>query len=254
MVNISTRMSVGIGDDALIAGFIIRGNASKRLIVRAIRTSVTPVLRDPILELHGPNGFLITNDNWQDNANKQEMIDVNLAPNFASDAAILTTVPSDSNGVGYTAIVRGVNNTTGVGQVEVYDLDSGPGSTILNISTRGRVGIGDDAMIGGFILRGTDAKRIVVRAIGPSLPSAQVPNPLQDPMLELHDGQGTLRMSNDNWQTDPNAGMIQANNLAPTDPRESALLDTLAPGGYTAIVRGAGATTGVALVEAYQLP
>lgn len=261
LVNISTRLQVGTVADALIGGFIVRGGSSKRLMVRGIGPSLgssglTNLLANPILELHDQSGALISsNDNWGDAANKQDIIDTGIAPAFAGESAILTDVPSDGNGIAYTAILRGVNNTTGIGLVEVYDLDSGAGSTILNISTRGRVDQGDNVMVGGIILGGSEAKPIVIRAIGPSLANAGVPNSLSDPVLELHNAQGALIDSNDDWQSGPRAADIQASGLAPTDPKESAILNTLAPAAYTAIVRGTGSTpTGVALVEAYQLP
>lgn len=154
----------------------------------------------------------------------------------------------------YTAIVRGVNSTIGVGLVEVYDLDFGPGSTIANVSTRGFVQTGENVLIGGFILggNGLNNNAVVVRAIGPSLSHFGITNPLQDPMLEVHNASGAIIASNNNWQ-DSQAAQITASGLAPTDPRESAILATLSAGGYTAIVRGVSDTTGVALVEIYNL-
>jgi cyclophilin family peptidyl-prolyl cis-trans isomerase len=261
LVNISTRVPVGTGDDVLIGGFIVRGTSAKRVMIRAIGPSLTDkgvsgALADPVLELHDSTGATIaTNDNWQTNSNRQDIIDSTIAPTSPNESAILTTLPSNSgNGARYTAIMRGANNTTGIGLVEVYDLDSGPGSTILNISTRGRVQIGDDVMIGGFFLGGTESKNILVRAIGPSLKNL-VTGELNDPMLELHDAQGAILASNDNWETNGNKQAIIDSTLAPSDPKESAVLNTVGPGRYTAIVRGLGDTpTGVALVEVYQLP
>jgi cyclophilin family peptidyl-prolyl cis-trans isomerase len=255
-VNLSTRMQVGTGDNALIAGFIMRGSASKRLAVRAIGPSsgLPGAVANPILELHDANGTIATNDNWGDAANKQDVIDIGLAPNSPNESVILTTVPSDASGVAYTAVMRGANNTTGLGVVEVYDLDSGPGSTLLNISTRGQVGTDPNALIGGFILGGTESKNILVRAIGPSLTPFGIANALTDPILELHDGNGGLIDSNDDWMNSPQKSDIQNSGLAPGNPKESAILHLLPAGAYTAIVRGTNSGTGVGSVEVYQLP
>lgn len=257
LVQLSTRMQVGTGDNALIGGFIMRGPSAKRLMIRGIgpSTGLGGALANPILELYDNTGAVIaSNDNWSDAGNRQDIIDTTIAPVSPSESAILTTVPSDPTAVAYTAIVRGANNTTGIGLVEVYDLDSGPGSTLLNIATRGRVDIDPNALIGGFFLGGTEAKRILVRAIGPSLAAASVPNPLADPILELRDGNGVLLDSNDDWGLSPDQAEIQASGAAPTDPKESAVVQILPAGPFTAIVRGVNNTTGVASVEIYQLP
>jgi cyclophilin family peptidyl-prolyl cis-trans isomerase len=262
LVNISTRLQVGTGQDALIGGFIVRGSGSKRLMIRGIGPSITSngqplagTLQDPTLELHDSSAAIIaSNDNWQTNTNKGEISDSGIAPTSAKEAAILTSVPTDSAGSAYTAVLRGVNNGTGIGLVEVYDLDAGPGSTVLNISTRGLVQAGDNVMIGGFILGGADSKKILVRGIGPSLTSNGVASALGDPQLELHNAQGTQIDANDDWQSSPQKTEIEASGVPPSNPKESATYDVLAPGAYTAIVRGAGSSSGVALVEAYQLP
>jgi cyclophilin family peptidyl-prolyl cis-trans isomerase len=257
LVQLSTRLQVGTGDNALIGGFIMRGPSPKRLMIRGIgpSTNLAGALADPVLELHDGTGATIaSNDNWGDAANKQDMIDIGLAPTSPNESGILMTVPSDPNNAFYTAIVRGVNNTTGIGLVEVYDLDSGPGSTLLNISTRGQVDVDPNALIGGFFVGGTDSKQILVRAIAPSLANFGIPNPLADPTLEFFNGQGTMVDSNDDWMTSPQKTQIQASGVAPTDTKESAVLQTLAAGPYTAVVRGANNGTGVSSVEVYQLP
>jgi cyclophilin family peptidyl-prolyl cis-trans isomerase len=256
LVQLSTRMQVGTGDNALIGGFIMRGAASKRLAIRGIGPSsgLGGALADPVLELHDNSGVIATNDNWGDAPNKQEIIDAGVAPGSPNESVILTTVPSNTTNAFYTAVVRGANNTTGLGLVEVYDLDSGPGSTLLNISTRGQVGVDPNALIGGFFAGGTDSKQILVRAIGPSLGAAGVPNPLADPTLDFFNGQGTKVDSNDDWMTSPQKTQIQNSGLAPTNPKESAILQTLAAGPYTAVVHGTNGGTGVGSVEVYQLP
>ncbi len=261
LANISTRAVVGTSDAALIGGFIVRGDAPKRVVVRALGPSLSvngvPVpgaLQDPTLEVHDGTGAMIaSNDNWQDDPNSQAVIDAGVAPTKPNESAILLTLPSNSSGLGYTAVVQGAGGTTGVGLVEVYDIDASPGSSVLNISTRSDVQTGDNALIGGFIVYGTGTQRVLVRGIGPSLTGA-VANPLSDPNLTLYNVQGMQIDFNDNWQDNPAEAEIEASTIAPTDPKESAILQDLAPGAYTAIVRGAGAATGTGLVEAYALP
>jgi cyclophilin family peptidyl-prolyl cis-trans isomerase len=258
--NISTRLEIGSGDDALIGGFIVLGDAPKRLMIRAIGPSlsgagVTNALSNPTLELHDGTGALIaSNDNWQNATNKRDIINTGLAPSDANESAILTTLSATSSGSAYTAVMRSVDGTSGIGLVEVYDLDSGPGSSLLNISTRGNVQTGDNVMIGGFIVAGNGSQRVLVRAIGPSLGAFGVADPLADPLLELHNGDGDLIDSNDDWMDNPAEAEIEATMIAPNDPKESAVLQTLAPGAYTAIVQGAGGATGTGLVEVYVLP
>ena len=159
--------------------------------------------------------------------------------------------------------MSGVNNTAGVGLVEVYDLSANTASILGNISTRSFVQTGDDVMIGGFIVQGTGEKKVIIRAIGPELgaPPYNIPNALANPTLELHNGAGALIASNDNWQSTVIGGIITSNQVsdirssghAPGDGRESAIIAELPPGNYTAIVRGVNDTTGVALVEVYDL-
>jgi hypothetical protein len=167
---------------------------------------------------------------------------------------ILTTVPSDPSGVTYTAVMRGANNTTGLGVVEVYDLDSGPASTLLNVSTRGQVGVDPNALIAGLTLGGSDSKQILVRAIGPSLTAFGVPGALSDPTLELRDSNGALLDSNDDWGDSPQKTQIQNSGFAPTNSKESAVVQTLSAGAYTAVVHGTNGGTGVGSVEVYQVP
>ena len=246
--NISSRLKVETGDNALIGGFIVTGTASKRIILRAIGPSlpVPGALANPRLELHNGAGQLIAvNDNWQDAPNEQEIIDSSIPPSHDLEAAILTTVAPGN----YTAIVRGENDSTGVALVEVYDLEAGSDSKLANISTRGFVQTGDNVLIGGLILTGQEPRRVIVRAIGPSL---TVPGALADPTLELRDANGGLLASNDNWRTSQEAEII-ATTIPPSHDLESAIVQTLPPANYTAIVRGVNNTIGIALVEAYAL-
>ena len=245
--NISTRLEVETGDNVLIGGFIITGTQPKELILRAIGPSLPlgGTLADPTLELHDSTGAIIaSNDNWR-STQEQAIIATGVAPvNDAESAIVMTLNPGD-----YTAIVRGANGGTGIGLVEAYDLDQSVDSKLANISTRGLVQTGDNVLIGGFIVLGESPAKTILRAIGPSL---SIPGALADPTLELHDGNGTLLMSNDDWKTDQESEII-ATGIAPTKAAESAIVATLAPGNYTAIVRGKNNSTGIALVEVYQL-
>jgi hypothetical protein len=253
MANISTRAAVGVGENVSIGGFIIQGNAPKQILIRALGPSlsnagVQGTLADPAIELRDSAGnLLLSNDNWRD-TQEQEIRNTGFAPNDDRESAILTSLAPGS----YTAIVSGKNNTGGIGLIEVYEMAHG-GSRLMNISTRGFVGTGDNVMIGGLILNGTDPATILFRAIGPSLASAGIQNPLADPTLDLFNAQGTKIGSDNNWK-DSQQSAIQATGLVPGDDRESALLIDLNPGNYTAIVTGANNTTGVAVIEAYNLP
>ena len=246
--NISTRGVVETGENVLIGGFIVTGTQPKKVMVRAIGPSLplVGVLADPNLELHNGAGTLIANnDNWVDAPNKQEIIDSTIPPTNDFESAILTSLDPGP----YTAIVSGVNNTAGIALVEDYDLDNAVDSELANISTRGLVQTGDNVLIGGFIVAGYNAEKVIVRAIGPSLPVAGT---LADPTLELHDANGVILASNDNWRDTQEAEII-ATTIPPNDDAESAIVQTLAPAAYTAIVRGMNGTSGVALVEVYNL-
>jgi hypothetical protein len=251
LLNISGRARVDTGDNISIAGFIISGERSKRVIVRGIGPSLSSVperLMDPIIELHDSAGRLIrSNDNWRSDQ-QQEIQVTGLAPSDDRESAIVLTLVPDS----YTVILRGTNNTSGIGLIEVYDVSPTSGSELGNLSVRANVLTGDNILIDGLILRGGTPKRVLFRAIGPEL-NGVVPNPLQDPTMELHGENGALILSNDNWRDAPDASEIQATGLAPKDDRESAILTTLPPANYTTIVRGKNNTTGIALNEAYKL-
>lgn len=253
MGNISTRVNVQNGQSVAIGGFIIGGNVPKQVIVRAIGPSLADVgvvdsLPDPMLELRDSSGNLLqANDNWQD-TQEQIIRDTTLAPSHDLESAIVRSLPPGA----YTAVVSGRNDTTGIGLVEIYDLQPAPSSKLANISTRGLVGTGENVMIGGLILLGPDPARILFRAIGPSLVGAGIESPLADPQLELFDAQGTRIALNNNWRDSQEAD-IQATGAAPTDAAESAILSDLAPGNYTAVVSGVNGGTGTALIEAYYL-
>lgn len=268
--NISTRDNVLTDDNVLIGGFIINGGTmEKTLVIRAIGPSLssgaTPVagaLADPVLELHRPDGTVIINNDWRDNSalDQAALIASGLAPTNDLESAIIATLPPvDASVIGsgqYTAIVRGNNGETGVALMEVYDLDDPltAASQLANISTRGFVSTGDNVLIGGFISGpGSDDGKVLMRAIGPSLANAGVSGALQNPTLELFNGNGDSIAFNDDWQ-DTAGDEILATGLAPTDGSESAILSALVAGSYTIIVRGVDDSTGIALVEAYHLP
>jgi hypothetical protein len=243
------------------------------VIIRAIGSELTQygvpnALVNPTMELHDSMGNLIaSNDNWMSTiiggiitANQvRDIQSSGHAPTDGRESAIIADLPPGN----YTAIVRGVDDTTGVGLVEVYDLSTDANSILGNISTRSSVQTGDNVMIGGFIVQGTQPKTVIVRAIGPELggPPYNIPGALANPTLELHDHTGRLIGSNDDWQHTIIGGVITANQvpdirnsgLAPADPSESAIIAELPAGNYTAIVRGVNDITGVALVEVYDL-
>ena len=257
-LNISTRAKVQTAEKVMIAGFIITGYAEKTVIVRAIGPSletqgVNGALGDPVLELHGPDGSVIaSDDNWKDDPDQAALIQASgIPPQNDLESAIVATLPP----AGYTAVVSGKNGTSGVALVEVYDLNPGTALQLANISTRSFVQTGDNVAIGGFILGGGDrAPNVIIRAIGPSLSNLGVSSPLADPVLELHDGDGTLIAFDDNWQDNPaQAVQIITAGIAPRNELESALAMILAPGAYTAIVSGRNGGTGVGLLEVYNL-
>ncbi len=253
LLNISTRLRVLIGDNVLIGGFIVLGPASKQVIIRGIGPSlgglVADVLADPTLELRAGDGSLLaTNNNWKSDQ-ETEIEATGLAPTNDLESAIVATLPG--NGASYTAILKGNGGTTGVGLVEAYDLDTTADAKLANISTRGFVDAGDNVLIGGFIA-GEGVADVIVRAIGPSLAVVGVAGALKNPTLELYNIFGAIIASNDDWR-DSQETEISATGLQPSDDLESAILTTLPPGAYTAIVRGTNDTTGVGLVEIYNL-
>ena len=269
--NISSRAFVQTGDNVMIGGFMVQGTEPKRVIIRAIGPELTQhgvpdALANPTLELHDGTGALIaSNNNWITTiiggiitSNQvREIRASGFAPGDPFESAIIADLPAGN----YTAIVRGVNNTTGVALVEVYSLSPESNSILSNISARAFVQTSDNVMIGGFIVQGTEPKRVIIRAIGPDLTQYGVPDALANPTLELHDGTGALIASNNNWATTIIGGIITSNQVheihasgyAPGDPLDSAIIADLPAGNYTAIVRGVHNLTGVALVEVYSL-
>ena len=254
-INLSTRLRVQTGDNAGIGGFIITGTASKHVLIRGIGPSlaasgVPDALANPTLDLRDSGGVrILANDNWRD-TQEAEIMATGIPPTNNLEAAIVETLAPGS----YTVILRGMGMTSGVGLVEIYDLDQGANSKLANLSTRAFVGTGNNVVIAGFILGGSGDDRVVVRGIGPSLTAAGVANALPDPTLELRDSNGALLIANNDWQDDPaQAAQLTAAGLAPTNNLESGIAATLSPGLYTALLAGLNNGTGVGLVEVYDL-
>lgn len=257
-LNISTRMRVETGNNVLIGGFIISGNGTKSVAVRGIGPSltafgITDALADPTLELRASNGSLLfENDNWQDDsAQAAQLTALGLAPSNPNESGIARTLQPGA----YTAVLAGKNQGTGVGLVEIYDTSSGSGSQLANISTRGFVRTAENVMIGGFILGGGPSNsRVALRGIGPSLAQFGLNPVLADPILELHDSNGTTLVANDDWQSDPTAAaQLTAAGFALSDPKESGIFTSLPAGQFTAILAGKNGGIGIGLVELYNL-
>jgi hypothetical protein len=254
LANISTRMRVEAGDNVLIAGFIIQGGGNKRILVRGIGPSlanfgIADPLQDPTFELDASGGTLIaSNDNWRENTNAAEIVTSGLAPVNPSESALLLSLAPGT----YTAVLRGKAGSTGIGLVEVYDLDAEGAAKVVNISTRGFVQTDQNVMIGGLIITGDEPLQLVLRGIGPSLGAFGVPDVLANPLLELHDGNGGLIHANNDWRETQEVA-LQNTGLAPTNNLESALLISIPPGNYTAVLKGADGGTGNGLVEVYKL-
>jgi len=252
LLNLSTRLRVEPGDNALIGGFIIRGSEQKKVILRGIGPSLNlpGKLNDPVIQLfNSANVNIASNDNWK--TNQQSVEATGLAPRDDRESAIVITL----NPGAYTVVMRGKNNSSGIGVVDMFDIGLAANARLANLSSRGFIGTGDNVLIGGFFAGPQTAAvtGVVFRAIGPSLSKFGVPQPMQDPTIEIHNRDGTLIGQNDDWQSSQKSG-IQATGLAPTDPRESAILiRNFDPGPYTAIVRGKNNTTGIGLVEIYDV-
>jgi phospholipase/lecithinase/hemolysin len=253
-LNLSSRLNVGTGDNVLIEGLIVTGSGSKKVLVRGLGPSLTVdgmpldnTLANPRLELYQGATLIQSNNDWKDT--QQTAIEATgVAPTNDLESALIATLDPGE----YTVILRGENSGTGIGLLEAYDLDTTATSTLGNASTRGLVATGDDALIAGFIVGNGGSDTVVVRAIGPSLADTGVANPLANPTLDLYDENGAIIRSDDNWR-DAQESLIQSTGLAPTNDFESAIIRSLEPGNYTAVVRGKDGGTGVALVEVYNL-
>jgi hypothetical protein len=256
LANISTRGFVQSGDNVLIAGFIITGSNSKEVLLRALGPTlgqppfnVSNALADPLIQLHMPDGTIVQNDDWQADPNGG-YIPQELRPANPKESAILRWLGPGS----YTAVLKGANNATGNALVEVYDFDDLTTARLSNLSTRCFVEKGDNVVIAGVIVNGSNPQRLVIRGLGPSLAASpfNVPQALVDPFLDLRNANGESIFINNNWQ-DTQGAQIQATGLAPSNPSESAIDITVTPGNYTAILSGMNGASGNGLVEVYAL-
>jgi len=250
LANISTRMQVLTGDNVMIGGFIVGGLQPKQVVVRArgpslLAAGIAGPLPNPVLQLLSGASLIASNDDWGTAANAAAITASGFAPSNASESAILATLTPGA----YTAIVSGLAGSTGVGIVEVFELDQ-IHAPLSNISTRGQVLTGDNVMIAGFIIQGDSPQTVIVRARGPSLAAFGIANPLANPVLQVFAG-ASLVGANDDWAGGLDAGTIQAAGFAPSNALESALRLTLAPGAYTVVVSGNAGGTGVAIVEVF---
>jgi hypothetical protein len=257
--NVSTRLQVGTGNNLLIAGFTVTGpsGSTKKVIVRGLgpSTNVPGALANPTLELHDSTNLIASNDNWKTTViggiimsdQVAEIQASTLAPTNDLESALIGTLSPG----GYTAQVRGANNTTGIGVADAFDLSLGSAARLANVSTRGQVGTGNDLMIAGFVIVNNPVN-VVVRGLGPSLTQFGIQNPLADPTIELRDSNGALVLANDNWRTTQQAE-IMATTLQPSNDAESALVKILQPGLYTALLRGTNNGTGVGVVDVFAL-
>jgi hypothetical protein len=259
LANIASRVNVQGGQNDGIAGFIKRNAATKRALVRGIGPSlgISGMLADPVLKVFDSTGAVIgSSDNWR-SAQQAEITATGLAPINDKEAAVIVNLAGAAARSNFTAVLSGASGGSGIGVIEVYDLDAESFADFGNISTRGFVGTGVNVLIGGFIVRDdsftNQSQTILVRGIGPSLSASGISNPLQDPLIELHDGQGSTLATNNDWGSSPDAGALQTSGLAPANPKEAAILRTLPPGAYTVVLTGVSGGTGVGNVEAFNL-
>ena len=256
LLNIATRLRVQGGDSVLIGGMIATGSVDKRVIIRALGPTLTDfgltgAIPDPTLEVFRGNVLVASNDNWKSSAQQAEIQNSGVAPGKDAESAVIALLQANQN---YTAIVRGKDGQPGIALVDAYDLDTAADARLANISTRGFVDVDDNVLIAGLTVgpSGAGSLNVLVRALGPTLGDFGVQGFLANPTLDLVDANGTVKRSNDDWKSSQ-AAQIQAANLAPKYDPEAALLDSLTPGAYTAVVRGNNRTIGVGLVEVYRL-
>jgi hypothetical protein len=265
LANLSVRTQAGTGDQTLITGFALSGAGTKSLLVRAVGPTLgafglTGVLNDPFVEIAPLNAAKIAeNDNWGGTAAlKTAFASVGafaLSPDTSKDAA-LTFSPAAG---AYTAKVVGSDGGTGVALVEVYDTGSGNAPKLTNLSARTQVGTGADVLITGFNVNGNVPKKLLIRAVGPTLGAFGVGGTLADPVLDVRPlGVDTVVATNDDWRGTAALkaafASVGAFAFSADNSRDAALAIELPPGAYTATVSGKNNTTGVALVEVYELP
>ena len=254
--NLSTRGVVLTGEQRMIAGFVIGGTVPKTIVVNVagpslVTFAIDPQLTNPALTLvrQSDGAILRTNDDWQSAPNASEIEASGFAPNHPLEPAVMMTLAPGA----YTAIVEGSAGETGAALVGVFEVDA-PGVPLVNLSTRGYTSIADHRMIAGFIIQGDGPQTVVINVAGPSLANYGIVAPLANPMVTLvRQSDLTVMGSNDDWQASPDSAQILASGFAPNHPNEPAIMMTLAPGAYTAIVEGVGGTAGVALVGVFRV-
>ena len=273
LANLSTRAQVGTGSNIMITGFVVNEGAPKKILIRAVGPTLTrfglasnAVLANPTLSLfNGAGQLVLQNDNWN---TTEDLAGLTAATAAAGAFTFVGTATNDSALVAtlspgtYTAQVSGVNNTSGVGLLEVYDVTGS--ARLINLSTRALVSAGNGVLISGLVIApGTGTRRLLIRAAGPSLAPLGVAGALADPVFSIYNDKSVIIAggSNDNWDSGSatttaavSAAFAQAGAFPFTSgARDSALLIDLAPGSYTIQVAGVGGTGGVALVEVYDL-
>jgi len=262
LTNISTRSFVGTGGDVQIAGFIIGGTTPEKLVIRASgpalsKYGVSGFLTDPVMEVHqnGSSQVLATSDDWDAATLRPtfQQLGIDNWETGSKDAAVFVTL----NPGAYTAVVSGKNNTTGTALIEAFEVESSGTAKLTNISTRSVVKTNGDVQIAGFIISGNGPKKVVIRASGPALSKYNVPGVLADPVLEIHqNGVDAVLATNDDWipaDVRPTFQLLGIDNWD-IGSKDAALVLTLNPGGYTAVVSGKNNTTGVALIEVFEVP
>ena len=265
LINISVRAQVGTDANVLIAGFVVGGSGSKKVLIRAVGPKLTAsgvpgVLADPKIDLTTLQGtLLVANDNWGSTDAAGIAAAASAAGAFpldtgSKDAALIVTLPTGA----YTAIVRGVNDTTGIALVELYDLDRPAAARLLNLSGRAWVGTDAQSLIAGFTVVGL-SRHVLVRAIGPTLSTKGVPSPLADPRMDLYVLGGPVTASNDNWDATNGPAIAAAAQQTGAfalnaGTRDAALLTSLNEGMYTPVITDRTGQTGIALVEVYEAP
>ncbi|MCF7992830.1 MAG: ASPIC/UnbV domain-containing protein, partial [Thiohalocapsa sp.] len=249
LFNISTRARAGGGGATMIGGFVVRGDRPKRVLIRARGPSladsgVTGAMGDPTLRLFSGATQIDFNDNWRDSDRAAEISATGRAPQSDAEAAIIATLAPGA----YTAHVTDATGAAGIAIVEALGVDEEADVRLFNVSTRASVETGDGVTIGGFVIRGSGSKRVLVRGRGPSLASSGLTGTLRDPTLEIFSG-GTSVAFNDDWRDDARAAEVAATGRAPENNREAALLLDLGPGAYTAILRGDEGASGIGIIE-----
>ena len=269
LINLSSRARIGAGEDRLITGFVVGGMEPKSVLLRAVGPGladlgVENVHANPRIRLYRSGGLIASNDDWGTESNAPDIASAilrvgafDLAAHSADAALLMTLAPG-----AYTAHIDSANGQ-GIALAEIYDASqngSGNAERLVNISTRGYVGPGEDTLIGGFVVTGNAPKRVLVRGVGPSLAKFEVSSHLPDPHITVMQ-RDTILAQNDDWETGANAFselMLAANATGAfaldSGSHDAALIITLAPGAYTALVGTATGASGIALVEIYEVP